>query len=236
MLTALRASLFFFFTAGMSGSSLHLASINTTTIENLTRRSKVWILAIYITRDQVQRLTNSHTNEQWAATFPMVTFPVQTTTTTTTTSPTTPVVQPSSDSGPDSQSTTPDNANNNTRKATNNQNMRTFAILRTQPGESPFDLGDPIKNLQEVMGHTIWDWLLPWKVAPGVDHSSPVSAYPMGPVVDRLKREAGIISEREEGVDEGEKDKKYREKRHRRRQTSISHQISGEVQQQGVQN
>lgn len=73
-----------------------------------------------------------------------------------------------------------------------------FAILRSQPGENPFDLGDPIQNLKQVMGHTLWDWLLPLRVAPCVYHSSTVSAYPMGPVVERLKREAGILFEDDE--------------------------------------
>lgn len=170
--------MFFLFSGGMSGTTLQLASINTTTIENLSRRSKVWMLAIYISPQQYQRMT-SRQNGQWALTFPTVTFPTQPSTST-----------PIASNGP--TSTTTNNTNNTNQPASN---IRMFAILRTQPGENPFDLGDPIKNLKQVMGHTLWDWLLPLRVAPCVDHSSTVSAYPMGPVVDRLKREAGISFE-----------------------------------------
>ena len=47
-LRLLRAALFGLFTFGMTGSSLQFAFLNTTTIENLTRRSKVWQLAIHM--------------------------------------------------------------------------------------------------------------------------------------------------------------------------------------------
>ncbi|EED17522.1 DHHC zinc finger membrane protein [Talaromyces stipitatus ATCC 10500] len=189
------AALFFLFSGGMSGTSLQLASLNTTTIENLSRRSKVWMLAIYISPQQYQRMTN-RTSGPWALTFPTVTFPTQPPPV-----PSTTPGAPSSEAEPQSNgvaSTAPNNTNNanNTNQPTD---MRMFAILRTQPGENPFDLGDPIKNLQQVMGNTLWDWLLPLRIAPCVDHSSIVSAYPMGSVVDRLKREAGILFEDDEG-------------------------------------
>jgi hypothetical protein len=35
--------------------------------------------------------------------------------------------------------------------------MYVFAILHTLPGENPFDLGSPLKNLQQVMGYTVFD-------------------------------------------------------------------------------
>lgn len=45
-----RAVLFALFTLGMSGSSLQFILLNSTTIENLSRRHKVWFLAIHIPR------------------------------------------------------------------------------------------------------------------------------------------------------------------------------------------
>lgn len=173
----------------MSGTTLQLASINTSTIENLSRRSKVWMLAIYISPQQYQRMT-SRQNGQWALTFPTVTFPTQQPTPVSTTTST--EADPQSTVSNGVTNTTTNNTNNTNQPASN---IRMFAILRTQPGENPFDLGDPLKNLQQVMGHTLWDWLLPLRVAPCVDHSSTMSAYLMGPVVDRLKREAGISFE-----------------------------------------
>lgn len=146
------------------------------------------MLAIHISPQQYQRMV-SRQNGQWALTFPTVTFPTQTSATPATEG------NPQSTTSAGAMSTTTSNANN-TNQLSNN--VRMFAILRTQPGENPFDLGDPMQNLKQVMGHTLWDWLLPLKVAPCVDHSSTVSAYPMGPVVDRLKREAGITFEDDE--------------------------------------
>lgn len=67
-----------------------------------------------------------------------------------------------------------------------------FAILQTSPGENPYDLGSPLKNLQQVLGFTIFDWLLPLKHSPCADHSSLESAFALGPVVTRIKREAGL--------------------------------------------
>ncbi len=44
------AGLFALFTLGMTLSSLQFAFLNTTTIENLSRKTKVWTLAIYMPR------------------------------------------------------------------------------------------------------------------------------------------------------------------------------------------
>ncbi|GIJ85796.1 palmitoyltransferase pfa5 [Aspergillus pseudoviridinutans] len=67
-----------------------------------------------------------------------------------------------------------------------------FAILQTLPGENPFDLGSPLKNIQQVMGFSLLEWLLPIKQSPCADHSSHESAFALGPVVTRLKKEAGL--------------------------------------------
>ncbi|CRG87728.1 hypothetical protein PISL3812_04748 [Talaromyces islandicus] len=188
------AALFFLFSAGMCGTSLQLASSNLTTIENINRYSKIWNLAIYVPPHQLQRIfsrENSDNNDksQWAHTFRTVTYPLQ-------------PVEPSSTQANNS-STTPNI--HDTAK-----NSRTFAILTTQPGENPFDLGEPIKNLQQAMGYTLLDWLLPLKVAPCVDHSSQESAYPLGPVVERLKQDAGLSNTAEN------EERTHRRRRHRK--------------------
>jgi hypothetical protein len=69
---------------------------------------------------------------------------------------------------------------------------RTFAILHTKPGESPYDLG-PWENVRSVMGNSLLDWMLPLRYSPCCDHSSGLSAYQLGPLVDRMRREAGIM-------------------------------------------
>lgn len=148
-LTPDRSAFFFLFTGGMSVTSIGLTVSNVTTIENLSRRSKVWTLAIYI--------GDSPDPSKTSYPFPIVAYPIPR--------------KSSHDESTPSQS-------------------RVFAVLQTKPGENPFDLGSPMKNLQQVLGYTLWDWLLPIKPSPCIDHSSPVSIYPMGPVVDRLRRQA----------------------------------------------
>ncbi|KAI1092006.1 zf-DHHC-domain-containing protein [Rostrohypoxylon terebratum] len=59
---------------------------------------------------------------------------------------------------------------------------RTFAILKTEPGENPWDLG-MWKNWQSVMGTNVLDWILPFRRSPLVNHESHDSFYPMGQVL-----------------------------------------------------
>ncbi|KAI9804538.1 MAG: hypothetical protein M1825_001437 [Sarcosagium campestre] len=66
--------------------------------------------------------------------------------------------------------------------------LRRFVVLSTKPGENPFDLG-MYRNWTEVMGPRPIDWLLPLKYSPCSRHENPESAFPLGPVVDRLRRE-----------------------------------------------
>lgn len=67
-----------------------------------------------------------------------------------------------------------------------------FAILQTLPGENPFDLGSRFKNLQQVLGYSIIDWFLPLRQSPCADRTTGDSFYELGPVVSRLKKEAGL--------------------------------------------
>lgn len=95
-----------------------------------------------------------------------------------------------------------------------------FAILQTLPGENPFDLGSPLKNLQQVMGFTLLEWLLPIKQSPCADHSSHESAFALGPVVTRLKKEAGLEPPTESENPAGAEETRQRGERrgkHRRR-------------------
>jgi palmitoyltransferase len=53
----------------MAGSSLQFAMINTTTVENLTRRKKVWTLAISVPRHTME------SDPHWASTLQTVSYP-----------------------------------------------------------------------------------------------------------------------------------------------------------------
>ncbi|KAF7718790.1 Uncharacterized protein PECH_005883 [Penicillium ucsense] len=157
------SGLFFFFSGGMSLSSAQLAMWNVTTIENINRNSAVWTLAIRVPDHLLEQLWS--TESSWAPTFRTISYPLQ------------PPTSPSEPHTMDPSS----------------EKRHVFAILHTQPGENPYDLGSSLKNLQQIMGYSPIDWLLPLRHSPCVDHSSSESAFALGPVVTRLKQEAGLI-------------------------------------------
>jgi palmitoyltransferase len=153
----------------MSASSLQLAFANLTTIENLSKRTSIWYLAVYIPRPD---LLPQHSNPNSPPLFRTVTFPQ-------------PTLHTESRSSAKSQSPTPTPAPS--------PPARMFAILESRRGDNPFDLGSPLLNLQEVMGYTLLDWLLPLKPSPCADHSNGESAFKLGPAVLRMKEEAGLV-------------------------------------------
>ncbi|GAB0132075.1 hypothetical protein EsDP_00000523 [Epichloe bromicola] len=71
------------------------------------------------------------------------------------------------------------------------QATRKFAILRTEAGENPWDLG-LWENWKSVMGTSVKEWLLPLRHSPCCSHDSMVSDYPFGPLVDELRRRYGV--------------------------------------------
>ena len=81
---------------------------------------------------------------------------------------------------------------------------RTFAILRSEPGENPWDLGYK-RNWTEVMGYSLLDWLLPIRRSPCAKHECAESEYPYGPLVSKMKARYGLDpkpwTDREEGVE-----------------------------------
>ncbi|KAL4904521.1 Palmitoyltransferase pfa5 [Aspergillus multicolor] len=172
------------FTFGMTLSSLQLAAFNLTTIENLNRRSAVWSLAI--------RVPSHLLRPRWAPTFRTITYPLPPV-------PPVPPIEPPMPTHP-----APEEGNQLSQPAPlptpppppppadPSAEQHVFAILQTLPGENPFALGSPLKNLQQIFGHSVIDWLLPFKHSPCADHSNAESEFAMGPVVTRLKKEAGL--------------------------------------------
>lgn len=68
---------------------------------------------------------------------------------------------------------------------------RKFAILRTEPGENPWDLGF-WRNWKSVMGNHPIDWLLPIRRSPCCNHESMDSDYQLGPLLATLKKRYGV--------------------------------------------
>ncbi|KAK2807654.1 palmitoyltransferase pfa5 [Onygenales sp. PD_10] len=155
------SGVFGLFALAMLGSSIRFACMNSTTIQDLDRRTKVWTLAVLIPPSTCAAIINP--DSQWATTLRIISF------------------GGSSNEPPSSHIDT-------------SRQRRDFAILHTKPGENPWDLGSSLENFKQVMGHSFLDWFSPLKLSPCTDHSSQESAYLLGPVVQRLKREAGLES------------------------------------------
>ncbi|KAK4945558.1 Palmitoyltransferase pfa5 [Elasticomyces elasticus] len=246
LLVLIFAALFFVFTAGMCGSSLQFAFLNSSTIENFTRKTKVWYLAAHVPKSALDRYNESGRSdlrlityprpaeeqfqvlEQHGATLSDSQQSVARRGTDLSSSQT--AVPPAtydpqqSESRPDYEA--PEAHPAVAREATGNSRAtpetRTFAILETKPGANPFDRG-PFNNFKEVMGYTVFDWLIPLRLSPLVDHSDPVSMYKLGKVVKKMARKAGIADEDAEVDGDGTSEQeKPRHKKRRRRSSARS--------------
>jgi len=165
------SGLFFLFSGGMCMSSSQFALINSSTIENLNRKTKVWFLAVYTSPQVLEEAREKNINLQ------LISYP-----------------RPPQEKLQTLQHGTcefPDEAVQASSSSTATTEHRTFAILETAPGANPFDIG-PLSNFQDVMGLTIWEWLSPIKPSPGLKHDDPTSLYKLGPVVDELKANTGL--------------------------------------------
>lgn len=242
------SALFFLFTAGMCGSSLQFVFINSTTIENFSRKSKVWYLAVWVPNGALSRYHQERRDDLRLISYPrpreeqfqllgttrdadgdeslasvagnesdQVTSPSRDQTVDANkavadniVANTHPLQAPRSTYDPQSTSlfpphpaiarTTPpasrgtdDNtgASGGHGQAQYQPEIRTFAILETAPGANPFDLG-AFANFKQVMGQSLFDWLLPLRASPLTDHSDPTGFYQFGRVVRSLRRKAQI--------------------------------------------
>lgn len=167
--------LFLLFSGGMFLSSGQFAMINSTTIEHLDRKTKIWNLAVYTDHKVLQEIHEKGIPLQ------LISYPRP----------------PEEDlnclaqngTGPTDQA---QNEQQGSRGPTTTGH-RTFAILETAPGQNPFDLGY-LGNLMDIMGATIWEWLLPIKTSPCLKHDDPTSLYKLGSVVDELKANTGVTA------------------------------------------
>lgn len=179
------SALFLLFSVGMAGSSIQLALVNSTTVENLNRRSKVWFLAVLIPRTEdgsFLPLLRGATGPR----FQTITYPRP------------PeegrfLIQPAR--GQTNPLTTP-TTSSVPAVVSNSPPPRTFAILSTKPGENPFDIGHRA-NICEVMGHSVAEWVLPIKISPCSNHREMASAFRMDAgLLRRLKEESGLAEPR----------------------------------------
>lgn len=172
----------------MTGSSLQFLVLNSSTIENLSRRTKVWQLAVHVPRPL---------DSAAATRLPSIAYPL---------------VRPNS---------APEQV----------PQGKVFAILRSKPGENPWDRG-ALENIRSVMGKNWYDWILPIKHSPCRNHEREDSQFALGPVVDRMRAEVGLIHPQESvSVDAKRRRRRRRSRKSRTRskqQTELSSQHQGE--------
>jgi palmitoyltransferase len=80
--------------------------------------------------------------------------------------------------------------------------IHTFAIVQTDLGENPWDLGY-WRNWKSVMGNNIVEWLLPIKHSPCCNHESMESDYEYGPLIAELKRRFNLPGEQQPSAENG---------------------------------
>lgn len=186
------------FTLGMSGTSLHLALVNSSTIENFDRKTKVWQLAVYLPDPTVDVQTYATTAGDMCpatkVTFPPLSYLER---------------LPADAPLPPS---------------------RTFCVLRTLPGQNPWNCG-PARNFRDVMGEHWYQWVLPVKLSPLLNRGPDESLYLTGRVVRKMMRKSGIsAADRQSsrsntdtlsrGVGEGSEPRTEQRKRRRRGRTT----------------
>lgn len=162
------ASVFGFFSFGMTATSGGYVFQNKTNIDIL-RKDQVHQLAV-----RVPRGTKS-TAEYLTITYPLAQH--------------TGWPSPNAQINDSSQTSSESTATRDERAT------RTFAILKSEPGENPWDLGY-YGNFKAVMGNTIWEWMLPIKHSPCCNHDSMDSDYKLGPVVEEMARRVNLPRKR----------------------------------------
>lgn len=68
---------------------------------------------------------------------------------------------------------------------------RTFAILTTNDGDNPWDLGSYLANFKTVMGNSVMDWFLP-TTSPCSVHEDPESQFTLGEAVRQLREKYSL--------------------------------------------
>jgi palmitoyltransferase len=171
------------FTAGMSISSTNFALLNVTQVEHLGMATRVYDFAVLKSEQSVNSGASFYFRE--------ITYPL-----------------PMSTEGdpPGSDIAIPkaddlvavggqaEHANNPRREKLSERDLqatRSFVVLRTEPGENPWDLGSNLLNWETVMGTNPIDWLLPVRRSPCCNHDDQESFYFLGPTADLMRSRAG---------------------------------------------
>lgn len=165
------AGFFGLFSFTMAALSLRFAIINTTNIENLRAKDKVYQLAIRIPLNQTPN--SEYSTSITAHDYETITFPL---------------ADPNFDGNRfvyENQHQGQDQMHRLGRQNSRPVAEHKFAIVKTEVGENPWDTGSYFQNFQTVMGDKgLLDWLLPLRISPCCAGKG---EYPVGPVVAKLR-------------------------------------------------
>jgi palmitoyltransferase len=192
----------------MTLNNLHFASQNLTTVENFSRTSRVYFLAVHIrTTTSSDPLSSSedlgepHTPTGDGSSGVLPPWPTSTTARPGGTNANAyfrTITYPLPRRAFPPASTTVDEGKQGSTTTSQHSSLefpsgpkRTFAILRTHPGDNPWDRGIR-NNLTDLLGYTVLDWLLPLRRSPFTAHKDARWEFAYGDVLDRIKVEAGL--------------------------------------------
>ena len=171
------AGFFGIFTFSMTATSVRYICVNLTNVEYLKSKTLVYQLALRVPR---------HTPD--GSNYRTITYPIP---------------KPQSFSSATQSPRSSDNMGSSEPvSARDLLAQRTFAIVRTEKGENPFNLGT-WRNWRSVMGTNILDWFLPFNKSPCETYENNVSFYEMSPLIQevRLRFQLPDISGEKEGVE-----------------------------------
>ncbi|KAI9682663.1 MAG: palmitoyltransferase pfa5 [Trizodia sp. TS-e1964] len=189
------ASFFFLFGFGMAASTIQMALINTTTVENIDREAKVTTLAVYLPLVRPPSRHNGASSQDTGTIVNcMVTYA--------------PPRRCNAKMITSSSATRNQNISDAVRSPP--KTSRTFVILKSPPGAGIWDLG-PWKNLKSIMGETFIDFMLPFRYSPITNHSSSESMYPLGNAFRRMCQNASKAPESSKATSPDSDQPKYPE-------------------------
>lgn len=94
------------------------------------------------------------------------------------------------------------------------QQPRVFAILPSPQGSNPYVLSSSLANFKVVFGTHWYDWFIPLRYSPCNEHrahglpthdadnsTSDKLMYDLGPVIEKMKKDAGLISQGEKSLE-----------------------------------
>ncbi|PKS12051.1 hypothetical protein jhhlp_001347 [Lomentospora prolificans] len=187
-----------FFSCAMSGTALRFISKNMTNVD-LLKKQMSYQLAVRVplgTPPTERFMTITYplprlasVQQQWQPPQPLASSQAQ---------------QPTAQTNGEAESQLPTETDENPSALRDRLAQRTFAILRTEPGENPWDLGYR-RNWIEVMGSSPIGWFLPITRSPCTAHDNLESEYPYGPVLADLKARYGLDpkpwTDKEQGIE-----------------------------------